>query len=215
MAAAPAFAASTPQASNTAARGTGGAGYGYGYGMGTGGGSAMGMGLMSGYGPGQGAGDGTCANWAATAPQGTLTAQQKAVLARAAEQEKLAHDLYLAFAAKYPAPILERIAATETQHLSAVRTLLTRYTLADSTAGKADGQFAGADIQAEYNRLLTQGSSGRQAALTVAANLEQSTITELRQALTGLNAPDVQQVYQHLLNATQQHLAMFQSWAGQ
>jgi hypothetical protein len=42
--------------------------------------------------------------------------------------------------------------------------------------------------------------------------VEQADITDLQQAAAGLDAPDVAQVYRHLLAASQQHLAAFAAW---
>ena len=53
-----------------------------------------------------------------------------------AEEEKLAHDVYVALAARYPDLMqFARIQRSETMHLTAVRTLLTRYGIADPTTG--------------------------------------------------------------------------------
>jgi hypothetical protein len=103
---------------------------GFGYGMGPGSGYGMG----TGSGMGRGNGDGTCLRLNVTAEQGTLTDAQKTTLAWMAQEEKLAHDLYTAFAARYDAVVFDHIAAAETQHLTAVRTLLQRYGLSDPTA---------------------------------------------------------------------------------
>ena len=95
-----------------------------------------------GTGMGQGMGTGTRGQGAITAPMGTLTAAQKTELAAMAEEEKVAHDLYVALAAKYPAaPQFANIAKAELQHLTAVRTVMARYGIADPTAGLADGKF--------------------------------------------------------------------------
>ena len=52
--------------------------------------------------------------------------EREALAARLAEEEKLAGDLYQAFADRYPAVVFDRIAAAEDQHLTAARALLTR-----------------------------------------------------------------------------------------
>src|SRR6266536_2489398 len=114
-----------------------------------------------------------------------------------AQEETLAHDLYAAFADKYPAAVSDRIAASETQHLTAVRTLLQRYGLADPTAGK----------------LPAQGQANQAAALQVGQTVEQTDINDLQTALDGLTAPDVQQLYTHLRTASQHHLTAFQNWS--
>lgn len=172
----------------------------------------------TGNGPGRGAGmgmmvqdrqrDGTCLGGVAD-PSGILNESQRAALAANAEEEKLAHDLYTAFAARYDTVVFDRIAAAETAHLNAVRTLMSRYQVTDPTAGQAQGRFATPAVQATYDRLLAQGSASEAAALQVGRTVETTDIDGLRKALDGLTAPDVQRVYQHLLTASQHHLTAF------
>ncbi|GAA0804756.1 DUF2202 domain-containing protein [Spirilliplanes yamanashiensis] len=189
-------------------------GNGYGHGMGAGMGTGMGTGMGAGYGMGSGMGAGACPGAGVTAPQGTLTDRQKSTLAAMAQEEKLAHDLYLAFAGRYPLPVFDHIAAAEAHHLATVRALLARYGTDDPTAGRAAGTFSDPAVQATYDRLLARGSAGRAAALTVGQEVERTDIADLRRALTGLTAPDVTQAYQHLLRASERHLAAFTAWAG-
>ncbi|WP_329310069.1 DUF2202 domain-containing protein [Streptomyces sp. NBC_01262] len=168
------------------------------------------------YGGPGGAGTGMCSA-AVTAASGTLTTAQKATLARMAEEEKLAHDLYTAFAAQYgdDTPVFTRIAAAETRHLEAVRTLLDRYGIDDPTSGQAAGAFGNASIQATYDRLFAQGSTSLTAALKAGRTVEVTDISDLTKALSGLKAPDVQQVYDNLLAASRTHQAAFNRWLGQ
>ncbi len=162
-------------------------------------------------GMGRAARDGSCAG--VIAAQGTLTERQKTTLAAMAQEEKLAHDLYAAFAAEYPAVVFDRIAASETRHLTAVRALLDRYGLADPTAGKPAGQFSDPALQASYDKLLAEGRANQVAALQVGQRVEKADIAELRSALSGLTAADVQQVYTRLLTASQHHLIAFEYWS--
>lgn len=152
--------------------------------------------------------DGTCA----ISPTGTVTEAQRAALATNTAQEKLAQDLYQAFAARYAAPVFDRIAAAEGQHLQAMRTLLNRYGIADPTANTAAGKFTDPTLQATYDRLLAQGDASQQAALRAGQSRETTEIEFLRTALNGLTAPDLQRVYTHLLDASQQHLDAFTTW---
>lgn len=168
---------------------------------------------MAGNGMGQGLRDGSCLSPSTSVPSGTLSEQQKATLAGMAQEEKLAGDLYQAFADKYPSVVFDRIAVAEDQHLDAVRTLLSRYGISDPTAGKPAGQFSDATVQATYDRPLAEGSANQTAAFAVGQQVERTDIADLQQALNGLNAADVTQVYQHLLTASQQHLTAFTTWA--
>ncbi|XUL85381.1 DUF2202 domain-containing protein [Streptomyces galilaeus] len=167
-----------------------------------------------GDGTGVGDGNGPCSltgSAATTAPSGTLSASQKTTLARMAQEEKLAHDLYTVFAARYDAHVFDRIAAAETQHLDAVRTLLDRYDMSDPTAGRAAGGFTDATVQATYDRLLKQGTASVDDALKAGLTFETDDIAALTKAQSGLDAPDVEQVYANLLAASRMHQAAFDS----
>jgi hypothetical protein len=181
-----------------------------------GGGNGMGPGGMVGRadaGMGVGVRDGSCLDGADLPAKGTLSARQQSILVSMAQEEKLAHDLYTAFAARYDATVFDRVAASETQHLSVVRTLLVRYGLADPTAGKDVGQFGDATVQATYDRLLAQGQVSLAGALQAAQSVERTDIADLTAALDGLTAADVRQVYQNLRDASQHHLTAFERWA--
>jgi len=208
---APALAGMGPFANSPVAAATPGPGWGGGMGSGYGMGNGYGMGgsgMM-----GTGARDGTCLGPAITAAKGTLTEPQKTTLVAMAQEEKLAHDLYVAFAAKYDAVVFDRTADSETRHLAAVQTLLARYGVADPTAGKPAGQFSDPAVQATYDTLLAQSQTGQAAALQAGVTVEQTDIADLTAALDGLSAPDVTQVYTQLRMASQHHLATFQNWS--
>jgi hypothetical protein len=143
---------------------------------------------------------------------GALTAAQRTELARLAEEEKLNHDLYTAFAKAYSLPLFENLAAAEANHLQALRALMDRYGIADPTAGKAAGVFASATVQAAYDRLPAQGKNGQQAALAAAQIVEKNTIARYSDALGGLNAPAAERVYSNLRAAETRHLAAIDTW---
>jgi hypothetical protein len=200
--AAPAVAGVGPFSHPTVVASDSGPGWRGGSGMGPGNGMSAG----SGAGMGITARDGSCAGLAVTAARDTLTEQQQTTLAAMAQEEKLAHDLYTAFADKYPALVFDRIAAAETRHLTAVRTLLACYGLADPTASKPAGQFSDPAVQAARDKLIAQGQANQAAAARQAGQtVEQTDIADLQAALNGLNgltARDVQQVYSQLLTAS-------------
>lgn len=180
---------------NMGMNGTGTPGTGQGYGRGRGMAGGMGAGMA-----GQGL---------TTTPSGTLTSDQKSTLAFMVEEEKLAHDVYVALAAKFPADYqFARIANAETMHQTALRTLLTRYGLTDPTAGEAAGEFSTTAFQSLYNDLVASATTAANA-LDAGISVEQRDIADLTSALTGLTAPDVVQVYTNLRNASQHHLAAF------
>jgi hypothetical protein len=140
---------------------------------------------------------------------GTLTSDQLTTLAAMAEEDKLAHDVYVALAASTGDARFTRIAASESRHLDAIRVLLTRYGVQDPTAGTRDGQFATASVQSTYDRLVAQGRVSLEAALGVGRTIESADIADLGKAMSGLDAPDVTTVYQRLSAASQHHLDAF------
>jgi hypothetical protein len=173
----------------------------------------MGHGYGMGSGRGSGFGDGTCMGLGVTAQQGTLTEAQKTELASMSQEEKLARDLYVAFAARYDAAVFDHIAAAESRHLTLVRELLQRYGVNDPTANQPAGTFTGPAVQAIYDKLLAQGKQSLSAALAVGQQVERTDIADLKAALNGLTAPDVKQIYTNLLAASERHLTAFTRWS--
>ncbi|SNY59366.1 ferritin-like domain-containing protein [Paractinoplanes atraurantiacus] len=173
----------------------------------------VGSGYGMGFGYGMGPANGACRRLPVGARQGTLSTAQKATLASMAQEEKLAHDLYAAFAARYDAVVFDHIAHAESRHQAAVRTLLQRYGITDPTANQPAGTFADETMQATYDRLLAQGRPSQAAAMAVGQQVERDDIAALKAAADGLTAPDVKQVYTDLLVASQRHLTAFTRWA--
>ncbi len=173
------------------------------------GGQGAGAGMQNrGSAAGVGAGAGTTA-YLSTLASGTLTEAQKTELAAMAEEEKLAHDLYVAFADAFGTRSFTRIAAAETRHLTEVRVVLERYGIDDPTDGLAAGTFASTSTQSLYDGLLASGSPSVEAAYTSARTVESADIADLKSAMSSLDAPDVSAVYTHLLAGSEQHLAAF------
>jgi len=215
---------------------TGGAGYQRAHGAARVGNGPMGAGQV-GAGPGNAGsanGIGTAAGagfgpaWAEGAPQGTppgmgscdVCPAEMGTLSEAdteglifmANEEKLAHDVYLAFAEAYGSPVFDRVAASEGRHQLAVDTILERYGIEDETSGMAVGEFSDPAFTTLYADLVEQGSTSLDDALAVAIGIEGSDIADLDERMTGLDetAPDVYVMYEHLSNASGNHLAAFQ-----
>jgi hypothetical protein len=183
------------------------AGRGNGQGMNGRGAGRQGRGGMGGgMGAGMGAGIGADLTNVAS---GTLTAAQKSTLAVLAEEEKLAHDLYVTFADTYGTAVFSRISNAETRHLTEARIVLKRYAITDPTAGKAVGTFSTASTQQLYNKLVAQGTTSVDGAYAAARIVESTDITDLKAARTGVTAPDVLAVYTHLLAGSERHLVAF------
>jgi hypothetical protein len=143
----------------------------------------------------------------------TLTSSQQATLAAMAEEEKLAHDVYVTLADRYDVAVFDRITAAESRHLAIMRDLLDAYGLDDPTAGRAAGSFATASVQELYDRLVAQGEQSLDAAYAVGRTVETTDIADLEAALAALpdggNGSDVGAGYRALLAGSQHHLRAF------
>jgi hypothetical protein len=164
----------------------------------------MGPGMMQGREPG---GNGGCP-FAGGAAQGTLTESQKQTLAQQAEKEKLSHDVYVAYFESTGDYRFERVAASEEQHLQALRMLMNRYDVTDPTEGLDEGEFRSDSVDEAYDAYLGEGD-GLAAALKAAQEIEEEDIAGLDKAAKALEAPDAEQVYEHLTVASQHHLEVF------
>ena len=148
---------------------------------------------------------------AATAPAATATMDdtRTADLAYSRDEERMAMDLYTLFGQTYNAAIFTRIATSEQQHFDAVGTLLTTYAIADPAVGQPAGTYANSDVQKLYDQWKAQGLASVEDAYAVGVALEQADIADLQGMLDRNPDADVQQVFSHLLTASQHHLAAF------
>lgn len=140
---------------------------------------------------------------------GELTVEQEEALAFWLEEEKVARDLYTAFAEQYDAPVFERIARSEAQHMTAVQTLLERYGIADPTEGTAPGEFVNEELAALYASLYELGSQSYADALQVGQTVEKDDLEVLAELAEDVDAPDVDAVVARQIDASQRHLEAF------
>ena len=123
-----------------------------------------------------------------------------------AEEQQLAHDLYLGFAHKYGASVFGCMSSDETSQLTDTRKLLKLYAVDDPTAGLPVGTFANAATKLLYDQLVTQGATSVDTANAAAQTVESGRITDLKAAAADPTAPAVLQLYTNLLDTSQRHL---------
>ena len=129
------------------------------------------------------------------------------------EEEKLAHDVYVALDGLYSAqvPVFGKIALSETDHTGAVRQRILAHGLADPTAGQAAGVFVNAELQALYDALWANGKKGLIDALKVGCLIEEVDIQDLTERKADVDEDDILQVYDSLLCGSRNHLRAFNS----
>jgi hypothetical protein len=140
-----------------------------------------------------------------------LDATERATLLSMREEEKLAHDVYLALGAKTGLQVFARIAASERRHEQAVERMLGVYAIADPTDGYAVGAFPSERFQQLYDELVAKGRSSQSAALAVGVRIERLDIADLAVAIRQTDEAMLDRVYGNLRSASQQHLAAFQA----
>jgi hypothetical protein len=179
-----------------------------------------GIAASNGQGTGAGLGRGPDGEWEqspgecelCTAEMGSLTDAQVADLVFMANEEKMAHDVYAAFAEQYGLRTFERIAAAEAQHQAAVSAALERHGLEGAdVASLPAGEFSDDTVAALYAGFIEQGSVDLDGALAAAVAIEQADIDDLVSRMSDLetSAPDVYQLYTHLQTASETHLKTF------
>lgn len=125
------------------------------------------------------------------------------------EEEKLAHDVYVALYEKWGLPIFANISRAESQHMSAVLQELEANGLADPAAGNDAGVFTNPELQALYNDLVAQGSESAVAALRVGATIEDLDIADLQESLASTGDESVRWVFENLMRGSENHLRAF------
>jgi len=147
---------------------------------------------------------------ASIAQAGVLTEAEVSSLLYMREEEKLAHDVYLALHNQWQLQIFQNIASSEQMHMDSVKSLLDRYGLQDPGSETA-GVFTDQSLQGLYDQLVAQGSRSLAEALKVGAAIEEIDILDLEQSIAQASQPDIALVYENLLNGSQNHLRSFVS----
>ena len=150
---------------------------------------------------------------AASAPaqSPSLTKEEQDGLLFMREEEKLAHDVYIAMDQKWNMNIFQNIAQSETTHMESVKTLLAAYQVSDPAAALPAGQFSIPELQNLYTQLVARGSQSLAEALKVGAAIEEIDIRDLKEKLLETDKADIRLVYENLLQGSYNHLRSFVS----
>ncbi len=151
--------------------------------------------------------DGPCAVLAtATTPVALGTAAQSALLFQI-DEERMARELYTAFAEKWGLRPFQHIPQAEARHESILRQLATRAGLTVPAA--VAGRFAAAEVQQRYDALLALGLESADSALRAGAFVEEQDIADLRALLATSDSAELKQIVAALEQASGHHLGAF------
>lgn len=138
-----------------------------------------------------------------------LSDTETAGLLKMREEEKLARDVYTALGEKWGVQIFTNIARSESQHTSAVRSLLTVHNVTDPITDDARGVFVNKDLEKLYTDLVLRGQSSIVEAYRVGAYIEDLDIADLEKEINATTHEDIKVVYEHLKNGSENHLRAF------
>jgi hypothetical protein len=139
-----------------------------------------------------------------------LSAEEIAGLMYMREEEKLAHDVYVALFNVWGANVFSQIALSEAEHTEAIRRLIEAHGLEDPAATNPAGVFENDDLQALYDKLVAMGQVSLVEALKVGCLIEEKDIQDINDKKAEvLDEPDIVQVYDNLLCGSRNHLRAF------
>lgn len=138
-----------------------------------------------------------------------LTPEEIDALLFLREEEKLARDVYLFLYDTWYQWIFANIAASEQQHMDAVKTLLDKYGIDDPAEGQPQGDFTNPILQDLYVSLTGQGSESSLQALYAGATIEDMDIYDLQMMLIEPTKPDITRVCENLMKGSRNHLRAF------
>ena len=138
-----------------------------------------------------------------------MTAAESATLTFMREEEKLARDVYLFLFDVWGKRVFSNIAASEQNHMDALKRMLDKYGLPDPILG--EGVFRDPELQELYDLLVFLGIGSLEDALLVGALIEEVDIEDLELALIESSRDDLDRVYGNLMAGSVNHLRA--SWA--
>lgn len=145
-----------------------------------------------------------------TAPEASNNAKTADELAYLLEEEKLAHDVYVAMYDRWGSRVFNNIKNSETMHQNMVWAVMESRGLSD-TRRSDPGKFTNPDLQKLYDELIARGNQNAQEAFKVGVTVEEVDIADLKKTLAALDPKDtdVKDVLENLLHGSENHLRAF------
>jgi hypothetical protein len=142
-------------------------------------------------------------------PASPLSEAEKQGLIFMREEEKLAHDVYVAMSEVWDIPIFNNISRSESVHMEAVLGLIDKYKIADPVHDMKPGEFANPDFTKLYQTLVNQGNNSLIEALKAGALIEETDIADLQERIKLSDNEDLKMVYTNLLQASHRHIRAY------
>ncbi len=140
-----------------------------------------------------------------------LTDVQSEQILYMAEEEKLAHDIYVNMYETWGTRIFRNIAKAESKHMRLINLLIERYELILPETYSQVGVFNDSELQTAYDGFLEKGALSETDALEVGIAIEESDIADLNESIEAGVPEDLELIYTRLLNGSQRHLNAFET----
>jgi hypothetical protein len=150
---------------------------------------------------------GTCAAATTATTPVTFSPAAQAALLFQIEEERMAGELYRAFAAKWDLRPFQHIPRSEAQHEAALKALAARAGV--TVPAVVAGRFVSAEVQKRYDALWALGQDSADSALRAGAFVEEQDIADLRALAATTDSADLKAVVTALENASGHHLNAF------
>lgn len=137
----------------------------------------------------------------------TPTTLPAAEIVSALEEERVAHDLYMAAIERWNLRVFINIAAAETRHAAALTQLATTSAIAVPAAQR--GVYVTPEHQRLYEQLLAIVNASETGALQAGALVEETDITDLRRMIAAATDAGTRSIMSNLEKASVNHLRAF------
>ncbi len=142
-------------------------------------------------------------------PTESISSAESAGLLYMREEEKLARDVYITLYKKWGTQIFSNISRSEEVHTNAVKSLLSKYKIADPVTNDEIGVFKNRELADLYKQLTDQGSVSLEEALKVGATIEDLDIKDLNNYIKDTDNQDINLVYNNLKRGSENHMRAF------
>ena len=141
----------------------------------------------------------------------SLSQEEKDMLIRMREEEKLARDVYDYLYTKYDTLVIfDNISNSEQTHMNQILTLLIQFNIPDPALPEA-GKFSNPVLQDLYDQLTAAGEVSEVEALKIGATIEDLDIYDLEEYATQTENMDILTVFARLTCGSRNHMRGFVS----
>jgi hypothetical protein len=144
-----------------------------------------------------------------SSPKTELSETEKKNILSLIEEEKLAHDVYVALFKKWNLRPFNNISNSEQTHIDSLELIIKKYDLEIKLLG--EGKFNDLNFLKLYDDLVNNGKQSAVKAYQTGALVEELDISDIQKFLKETDNKDLKIVYLNLIKGSRNHLRTFHS----